>query len=160
MKTIPPSATGPQVEIQSLQPTTNAGILAQPPSHDDVLAARPGQHGARLGQGDGPQQGVEPADDPDADEERRTGQLRRHVARGPEDADQDGVADEDRDAERDAQDPLETAPFHLRARAFISSVQFCTTISSFRSFGAVSWRKRNRLSSGLTSNEGTGLMLT
>jgi len=40
---------------------------------------------------------------------------------------------------------------HFRARAFISAVQFCTTISSFRSLGAVSLRKRNRLSSGLTS---------
>ena len=57
-----------------------------------------------------PSSAIETADDPDADEERRTGQLGRHLARRPEDPDQDGVADEHRDAERDAEDLAQPAP--------------------------------------------------
>jgi len=42
--------------------------------------------------------------------------MRRHVARGPKDADQDGVADEDRNAERDAEDPVQPASAGGRSR--------------------------------------------
>jgi hypothetical protein len=51
---------------------------------------------------------------------------------------------------------LSPVTLHLPARAFISSNQFCTTISSFRSVGVVSRSMRNCLSSGLRSNDGTG----
>ncbi len=84
-------------------------VLAQPASHDGVLATGAAQHRAWFGQGRGAEQRVETGDDPDPDEERRTGELGRHVARCPENPDQDGVADEHGDPEGDAEDLVQLA---------------------------------------------------
>jgi hypothetical protein len=85
-------------------------IPAESPAHEYVLAAGPGDHRAGLRQGDGPEQGIETANHPDADEKRRTGQLSRYLTRRAEDPDDDGTADEHRDAEGDAEDPAQRAP--------------------------------------------------
>ena len=109
MKTIPPSATGRAGGDPVAPAHDERRILTESASHDDVLAAGAGQHRAGFRQRDGAKQGVQTADDPDADEERRIGQLRRHIARCPEDADKDGIADEHRDPERDTEDLAQPA---------------------------------------------------
>jgi hypothetical protein len=45
--------------------------------------------------------------------------MGRHVARRPEDADEDGVAEEHRDAEGDAEDPEQPASAGPRASPMI-----------------------------------------
>jgi hypothetical protein len=80
-----------------------SGILAQAAPHEWVLPPRPGDHRPRLRQRNGAEQRVQASQRPGADEERLAGQARRHLPGGSEDADDDGVADEDRDAEGDAQ---------------------------------------------------------
>ena len=86
------------------------GVLAETTAHEHVLAARFGHHRARFGQGDGPEQRVQTADDPHAEKERRARQPGGHVARRAEDPDQDGIADDHRDAEGDAQHLEQLAP--------------------------------------------------
>ena len=81
-----------------------AGVAAEGPTHENVLPARPGDHRGELGHRDGPEQRVDAARDPDGEKERGGGQAEGDVAGSAEDADADGVADDDRDAERGAQD--------------------------------------------------------
>ncbi len=86
------------------------GVAAQSPDDEHVLPAGAGHHRAGLGQGDGAEQGVETADHPHADEERRMGQPGRDFARSAEDPDDDGTADQHRDAEGDAEHLAQPAP--------------------------------------------------
>ncbi len=85
-------------------------VLAETSAHEHVLATRFGHHRARFGHGYRPEQRVETADDPHAEEERRARQPLGHVARRAEDADQDGVADDHGDTEGDAQHLEQLAP--------------------------------------------------
>jgi hypothetical protein len=98
----------PAVEIQSLQPMTNAGYSPEAAADEHVLAPGPGNHGAQLGHGERAHQGVQPAGQPEQQEDHGIGQVGGDLARGPENADADGVADDDGDAERDAEDLQET----------------------------------------------------
>ena len=55
------------------------------------------------------EQGVDPADQPEPEEEGRRGETGGYFARCPENADEDGVSDQRGDSEGDAEDLEEAA---------------------------------------------------
>jgi hypothetical protein len=112
--------------------------LAQSSADDHVLAGGLGEHRAGLSEGGGPDQGVETADDPDSDEERGMGQLGRHLTGRPENADQNGVADQHRHAEREAEDPVQPAS----ARGGDGSRPIEGLINAIGGFGQLKVRRR------------------
>src|SRR5204863_9895856 len=101
-----------------------AGAVGNPvrPSHgkpDDlaegaprvhVIAAGLGQHRAQLGKAGDADERIEAADDPDGEDRRAVGKLTGDEAGRPQDADADGAADDDGEAETHTEDPNQTGP--------------------------------------------------
>jgi len=71
---------------------------------EDVLAARFGNHDAKLGKRCRAEQRIDATSDPCRQEERGRRQPGRDVPRRPHDTGADAVADDDGDAEGDAED--------------------------------------------------------
>jgi hypothetical protein len=79
-----------------------AGVVAHGAAGEIELAAAAGDGGAEFGHGRGTDEGVESADDPDAEEKIDVGEPLRYVTGGADDAGGDRVAHGGGDAEPDA----------------------------------------------------------
>ena len=88
-----------------------AGESSESPTGIHILSARLGDPAAlKLGEGERPQQGVQSPDQPDPQVPRRCRGLACRHRRGAQNADPDGVADDDGEPEGHAQYLKEAAP--------------------------------------------------
>ena len=77
--------------------------------NEDIPTARAGNHRAQFGDGNRAQQGIDAAEDPDADEECWSGKLRGDFAGSAQDAHADRAADGHGQTKADAEDAQELA---------------------------------------------------